>query len=337
MTDSNRAILLTERPEDRLSVGHFREVSLPMPAKPDPGEVICRTILLSISPGSRAWMQQGTYRDQVSAGEPMSGYTLAEVIDENGTDFAPGDIVSCDASWQTYSRLSASAVQRVDVRGPLTHHMSIFGTTGLTAHVGMHQLGRPQIGETVVVSAAAGATGSVAGQIARRAGARVVGITGSETKNRLLEKDLGFDATVNHRGQSFADDLAAACPDGIDLYFDSVGGRILEVALENMNVHGRVLCCGAVSQYDQAAGGAGPANVPTVIATKRLTLQGFIVFDFASSFSAALDELATWVSDGEITVLEDVRIGLESAPAALIDLLDGGNVGKLMVRVGPDA
>lgn len=175
MTDSHRAILLTDRPRGKLNVGHFREITLPPPGEPGPGEVLCRTILLSISPGSRAWMQQSTYRDELRAGEPMSGYTLAEVVAENGTGITPGTIVSCEGAWQTYSLLPAASVQRVDVRGPLTHHMSVFGATGLTAYFGMHGLGTPRRGETVVVSAAAGATGSVAGQIARRAGARVVG------------------------------------------------------------------------------------------------------------------------------------------------------------------
>ncbi|MCJ0949868.1 NADP-dependent oxidoreductase (plasmid) [Rhodococcus erythropolis] len=337
MTDSHRAILLTDRPRGKLNVGHFREITLPPPGEPGPGEVLCRTILLSISPGSRAWMQQSTYRDELRAGEPMSGYTLAEVVAENGTGITPGTIVSCEGAWQTYSLLSAASVQRVDVRGPLTHHMSVFGATGLTAYFGMHGLGTPRRGETVVVSAAAGATGSVAGQIARRAGARVVGITGSDAKNRLLEAELGFDATVNHRSASFEKDLAEECGGGIDVYFDSVGGRILEAALHNMNLHGRVVCCGAVSQYDGPAGSPGPANVPTVLVTKRLAMQGFIVFDFAESFPAALSDLEAWVSAGDVKVLEDVREGLQSAPSALVDLLSGGNVGKLMVRVGPDS
>ncbi len=337
MTGPHRAILLAHRPQGKLDVGHFREVALPPPGNPGPGEVLCRTILLSISPGSRAWMQQSTYRDQLQAGEPMTGYTLAEVIAENGTGIAPGTIVSCEGAWQTYCLLPAAAVQRVDVRGPLTHHMSVFGATGLTAYFGMHRLGEPRRGETVVVSAAAGATGSVAGQIARRAGARVVGITGSDAKNRLLEAELGFDAAVNYRSASFERDIAEACGDGIDVYFDNVGGRILEVALHNMNPHGRVVCCGAVSQYDGPAGSPGPANVPTVLVTKRLAMQGFVVFDFAESFPTALADLEAWVSTGDVKVLEDVREGLQSAPSALVDLLGGGNVGKLMVRVGPDA
>lgn len=336
MTAANRSIVLAERPSGKLESGHFAEVDLPMPGPPGPGEVLCRTILLSISPGSRAWMQQSTYRDQVEAGTPMSGYTIAEVVSQNGTDLVPGTIVSCDGAWQSYTLLPVASVQRVDLRGPLTHHLSVFGATGLTAHVGMTRIGRPVAGETVLVSAAAGATGSLAGQIAGRAGARVVGVTGSDEKNRVLEERLGFDATVNHRSPDFARELVQACPDGIDVYFDNVGGRVLEEALVGMNVHGRIVCCGAVAQYDGPAGAPGPANVPTVLTTKRLTMQGFVVFDHVSSFPTALDDLQAWVEAGELTVLEDVRDGLESAPEALVDLLGGGNLGKLMIRVGPD-
>jgi NADPH-dependent curcumin reductase CurA len=186
------------------------------------------------------------------------------------------------------------------------------------------------------VSAAAGATGSLAGQIPRLSGARGVGVTGSDDKNRLLRSRLGLGATVNHRSAALATELAAACPDGVDVYFDNVGGDVLKEALRVMNVGGPIVCCGAVAQYDGPADAPGPANVPTVLTTKRLTMQGFVVVDHAARFPEALDDLQAGVEGGELTGLEDVRDGLEPAPGALVDLLRGGNVGKLMIRVAPD-
>jgi NADPH-dependent curcumin reductase CurA len=224
----------------------------------------------------------------------------------------------------------------VTVRGPLTHHMGVLSITGLTAYFGMLNIGQPRSGETVVVSAAAGATGSVAGQIARIKGARVVGVTGSDDKNRLLERDLSFDATVNHRSDKLRQDLAAACPNGIDVYFDNVGGRVLEAVLPLMRTHGRIACCGSVSQYDSAAPAPGPVGVPGQLIVKRLRMEGFLVSDYIGEWAKAQEELAAWVTSGELKVLEDVVEGLDSAPKALVGMLAGDNVGKRIVRVAPD-
>src|SRR5690349_13324733 len=245
----NHQIILAERPTGRLEPRHFRTADGPV-GEPGPGEVLCRTILLSIDPANRAWMQGATYRAAVEPGQVMAGFTLSEVVRENATGIAPGTVVACEAGWQEYALLRASAVRPVTVRGPLTHHLSVLGITGLTAHVGLLGIGRPKGGETVVVSAAAGATGNVVGQIARIHGCRVVDITGSDEKNRMLERDLRFDATANHRSATLRDDVAARCPRGVDVYFDNVGGRVLEAVLPLMNLHGRIVCCGAVSQYD---------------------------------------------------------------------------------------
>lgn len=331
----NRQIILEHRPPEHLSEQDFRAVDSSV-ARPGPGEVLVRTVLLSVDPANRAWMQGRTYREQIPEGEVMAGFTLSEVIEAPDGDLAPGTVVACEGGWQEYAVLPRRALRPLEVRGQLSHHMSVLGVTGLTAYFGLLRVGRPQPGETVVVSAAAGATGSVVAQIARRRGNRVVGIAGSEEKLRLLTGELGLDAAVSHRSSTFARDLRAACPEGIDVYFDNVGGPVLEVALDLANVHARVVCCGAISQYDTASPGPGPRGVPGLLITKRLRLEGFLVSDFLGDWAAAEAELAGWVESGDVAVLEDVVEGIDSAPGALVGILSGDNVGKRIVRVGPD-
>jgi NADPH-dependent curcumin reductase CurA len=336
MTDRpNRQILLAERPSGKLEESHFKAIDSTI-GDPGPGELLVRTVLLSIDPANRAWMQGRTYREQLGAGEVMAGGALCEVVSASDAPIAPGTVVWGEPGWQEYAIVPANRVLPVAVRGPLTQHMSVLGITGLTAYFGMLNVGQPKNGETVVVSAAAGATGSVAGQIARIQGAKVVGVTGSDDKNRMLERDLGFDATANHRSEKLREDLAAACPNGIDVYFDNVGGRVLEAILPLMRTHGRIACCGAVSQYDSASPAPGPAGVPGHLIVKRLRMEGFLVSDFIGEWARAQEQLAAWVAAGELKVLEDVVEGLESAPSALIGILAGDNVGKRMVRVAPD-
>jgi NADPH-dependent curcumin reductase CurA len=331
----NRQIMLVERPKGKLEEAHFKLIDSTI-GEPGPGELLVRTVLLSIDPANRAWMQGRTYREQLGEGEVMAGGALCEVVAANGAPIREGSIIQCEPGWQEYAIVPANRVLRVTVRGPLSHHLSVLGITGLTAYHGMLDVGRPQKGETVVVSAAAGATGSVAGQIARIIGARVVGVTGSDDKNRLLERDLGFDATVNHRSEKLRDELASDCPNGIDVYFDNVGGRVLEAVLPLMRTHGRIVCCGAVSQYDSASPAPGPAGVPGQLIVKRLRMEGFLVSDYIGDWAKAQEQLAAWIASGELKVLEDVVEGLDSAPRALIGILAGDNVGKRMVRVAPD-
>src|SRR5438876_9292137 len=331
----NRQILLVERPRGKLEESQFELIDSTI-GDPGPGELLVRTILLSIDPANRAWMQGRTYREQLGEGDVMAGGALCEVVAANGAPIAPGSIVQCEPGWQEYAVVPANRILPVAVRGALSHHMSVLGITGLTAYHGMLDVGRPKKGETVVVSAAAGATGSVAGQIARIIGARVVGVTGSDDKNRLIERDLSFDAAVNHRSDKLREDLAAACPNGIDVYFDNVGGRVLEAVLPLMRTHGRIVCCGAVSQYDSATPAPGPAGVPGQLIVKRLRMEGFLVSDYIGEWAEAQGQLAAWVAAGELAVLEDIVEGLESAPRALIGILAGDNVGKRMVRVAPD-
>ena len=334
-TRPNRQILLIERPAGRLEERHFRAVDGTI-GEPEAGEVLCRTILLSIDPANRAWMRGRTYREQVGEGDVMAGFTLAEVIAQNGATIPIGTVVACESGWQEYAIHPASKVRALPILGPLTHHMSVLGITGLTAYFGLLEVGRPKSGETVVVSAAAGATGNVVGQIARIMGCRVVGIAGSDEKCEMLRRDLGFDGAVNYRSPTFREDLRALCPNRIDVYFDNVGGPILDTVLPVMNLHGRVVCCGVVSQYDSDGPPVGSRLVPGLVVVSRLRLEGFIVSDYEDRWAEGEARLAEWVASGELKVLEEVLDGLDSAPGALIGLLAGANTGKRMVRVGPD-
>ena len=336
MEPSNRQILLAELPERHLESRHFRAATSDVPA-PGPDEVLCRTILLSVDPANRAWMAGTTYRAQLAAGDVMAGYGLCEVISEGNERMPAGTLVLGEPGWQEYAALHNRTLRRIEPRGELSHHLGALGPTGLTAYFGMIDIGQPREGETVVVSAAAGATGSVAGQIAKARGARVVGVTGSDDKNRMLVERLGFDAAVNHRSETLKQDLRDACPDGVDVYFDNVGGPVLETILLLMREHGRIACCGAVSQYDEGPmGQPATRGVPGLLIMKRLRMEGFLLLDYVKRFRDAEAELAAWLADGSVIGLEDVYEGLEKAPEALIGMLAGDNVGKRMVRVGPD-
>jgi NADPH-dependent curcumin reductase CurA len=334
-TRPNQQILLIERPQGKLEERHFKAIDETI-GEPGPGEVLCRTVLLSIDPANRAWMRGRTYRDQLSEGDVMAGFALAEVVAENGSGIPVGTIVTCESGWQQYAIHPSNRVQPVKVKAPLTHHMSVLGVTGLTAYFGLLEVGQPKAGETVAVSAAAGATGNVVGQIARILGCRVVGIAGSDAKNEMLRRDLGFDATVNYKSPSLREDLRAACPKGIDVYFDNVGGPLLDAVLPLMRLHGRVVCCGAVSQYDVEGAPAGSRLVPGMLVVSRLRLEGFIVSDFQDKWAEGEAQLADWVGHGKLKVLEEVLDGLDAAPGALIGLLAGANTGKRLVRIGPD-
>lgn len=332
MTKPNRQIMLAERPEGKLERRHFRAVDGDL-AEPAAGEVLCRTVFLSIDPANRAWMQASTYRDQLSGGEVMAGFTLCEVV---AGDLPAGTIVVCEAGWQQYAVLRASDVRPVVPRPNLADHLGALGVNGITAYCGLLEVGRPQPGDTVVVSGAAGATGHLVGQLARLAGCRVVGVAGADEKLHQLTERLGFDAAVSYRSTTFRKDLKAACPRGVDVYFDNVGGTVLETTLSLMNMKGRVVCCGVVSAYDGAAPSAGPRGVPGHLVTKRLRMEGFIASDFRDRWPVAEQRLAEWIDTGQLIALEDVVDGLDSAPDALIGLLNGDNIGKRLVRVGPD-
>jgi NADPH-dependent curcumin reductase CurA len=328
----NRQIVLVERPKGKLGPEHFRMIEGDAP-DPKEGEALLRVRLISLDAANRAWMQGATYRSAVESGSVMAGGAIAEVVTSRAPDYEPGDLVFADTGWQDYAALAAKALVRVPRIEPMTHLLSVYGIAGLTAYFGLLRVGRPQPGETVVVSAAAGSVGSFVGQIAKIKGCRAVGIAGGAAKCDWLVNELGFDAAVDYKAGSLYATLKAAAPGGIDVYFDNVGGDILEACLPLMNVRGRIACCGAVSAYDGAAPTTGPRGIPGLIVVKRLLMQGFIVTDYFNERQVAVAELQHWVQAGQLKIEEDVIDGLENTPKALIGLLAGENRGKRMVRV----
>jgi NADPH-dependent curcumin reductase CurA len=277
-------------------------------------------------------MQGPSYREAVHPGETMPTYAIAEVIESRSDRVAAGAIVATEGLWSDHIVRAARAVQVLPRTDPLSHLVSVMGIAGKTAFHGLVGVGRPVAGETVLVSAAAGSVGSLVGQIARALGCRAVGIAGGPEKCAWVVDTLGFDACVDYRDPELFRALRTACPDGVDVYFDNVGGDVLGTALTVMNERGRVVCCGAISQYDTAEA-RGPTRVPGLIVVKRLRMEGFIVMDHARDDARALRALGQWVREGRITVVEDIVEGLENAPAALIGLLNGDNRGKRMVHV----
>jgi len=330
----NRQIIVRELPKGALTEAHFELRDGDRPA-PVAGEALVRTILMSIDAANRAWMQGATYREAVKAGDVMHTFAIGEVVESKDASLAPGDIVAAESRWAEYVTLKARRVRKLPRLRPLSHLLSVYGIAGKTAYHGLIGVGRAQAGETVVVSAAAGSVGMYVGQIAKALGCRAVGIAGGADKCAWVTNALGFDACVDYRAGNLFKDLKAACPDGIDVYFDNVGGEILETVLFQMNLKGRVVCCGAVSQYDTVAP-KGPRNLPAMVVVKRLRMEGFIVMDLAADDAKAGAELRRWVAEGKLKVVDDIVDGLENAPAALIGLLAGKNRGKRMVRVAPD-
>ncbi|MBR0716368.1 NADP-dependent oxidoreductase [Bradyrhizobium liaoningense] len=328
----NRQILLVEKPSGKLGPEHFKMVEGAVP-EPKDGEALLRVRYISLDAANRAWMHGATYRSAVEANSVMAGGGIAEVVSSKAPGLAAGDIVFGDTGWQDYAAVPAKHLNKMPKLEPLTHLLSVFGIAGLTAYFGLLEIGKPKEGETVVVSAAAGSVGSIVGQIAKIKGCRVVGIAGGADKCNWLMSELGFDAAVDYKDGATFKALRAAAPKGIDVYFDNVGGDILEACIPQMTNFGRIACCGAVSQYDGAPSPHGPRGVPGLIVVKRLIMQGFIVMDFAKQYDRALTDLQGWVKSGKLKVQEDVIDGLANTPKALIGLLAGENRGKRMVKL----
>jgi NADPH-dependent curcumin reductase CurA len=330
----NTQIVLVERPTGKLQESHFEIRQGPMPV-PGDAQVLVRTILLSQDAANRAWMQGATYRDAVNPGDVMHGYALCEVVESNAPDHQPGDLVLGEAGWQQFAALDARAVQPAAKIRPLTHLLSVIGIAGKTAYHVLLNVAGIEAGETLLVSAAAGSVGSLVGQIGKIRGARVVGVAGGPEKCAWVVDELGFDACIDYKGEAVPAALGEHCPGGVDVYFDNVGGEVLQAALFAMKQRGRIACCGAVSMYD---GGplTGPVGIPGLLVVKRLRMEGFIVMDFADRDADAERDLRAWVADGRLKVIEDVIEGLENAPRGLIGLLAGENRGKRIIRVGPD-
>lgn len=299
------------------------------------GEILVKTLYMSLDAANRAWMQGPSYRDAVKGGDVMPTYMIGRVVTSRHSSVDEGSLVEVDGEWADYVVVPGDEAKMLPDTKPLSNRLSVLGIAGKTAYFGLLKVGLPKAGETLVVSAAAGSVGSIVGQIGKIKGCRVVGIAGGDEKCAWLVDELGFDAAVDYKNGKLFKDLKAACPDGIDVYFDNVGGAVLETVLFQMNLKGRIVCCGAISQYD-TGDPVGPRNLPGMIVVKRLRMEGFIVMDFAEHEAEAEADLAEWASSGKLMVVEDIIDNLENAPAALIGLLNGENRGKRMVRVGDD-
>ncbi len=331
---TNKQIVIAELPTNALTPAHFKETTVDMPTAGD-GQVVLKVILMSIDAANRSWMKGATYRAAVNAGDAMPTYAICEVTESKSDRLAVGDIVAAEATWSNYVVADARKCEKLPKVPELSNLMSVYGIAGKTAFHGLISVGQPIAGETVLVSAAAGSVGGYVGQIAKALGCRVVGISGGAEKCKWVKEEMGFDDCIDYRAPGMSKALRAACPDGVDVYFDNVGGAVLETALFSMNEKGRIVCCGAISQYDTETP-TGPRNLPGLIVVKRLRMEGFIVMDWVQNDAKALRALQTWVANGQIKVTEDIVEGLENAPQALIGLLAGDNKGKRMVRVAAD-
>ncbi|MDX2315519.1 MAG: NADP-dependent oxidoreductase [Gammaproteobacteria bacterium] len=308
---------------------------------PGAGELLLRTIYLSLDPYMRGRMNPvKSYSPFVEVGGTMVGGTVSEVMSSDVAGFAPGDLVFGYTGWQSHAIDNGKGLRKLDPEAaPISTALGILGMPGHTAYVGLLDIGRPKAGETVVVSAASGAVGSAVGQIARISECRIVGIAGAPQKCRYAVDELGFDACVSHLDPHLPARLAEACPEGIDVYYDNVGGKVLAAAFDLLNVAARVPICGMISHYNDTAPPPGPDSLPAFmrgILTRRLTIQGFIIFDHQHRWKNFHDDMAGWIRDGRVKYREDIVDGLENAPRAFQGLLKGSNFGKLIVRVGDD-
>jgi len=333
----NRQIVLAARPEGEPKPSDFRLIESEAP-QPREGEVLLRTLWLSLDPYMRGRMSAAkSYAKPVEVGETMVGGTVCEVVTSRDPSLAAGDSVAAYAGWQDFAVAAAKGLRKLDpTQAPVSTALGVLGMPGMTAYAGLLTIGRPQPGETVVVAAAAGPVGATVGQIARIKGCRAVGIAGGADKCRYVRDELGFDAAIDHRAADLAERLRAACPGGIDVYFENVGGAVWSAVLPLLNDFARVPVCGLVSHYNDTALPPGPdrmAQLMRAVLTRRLTLRGFIVRDFADQAASFERDMGAWVREGRIKYREDVVDGLESAPQAFIGLLKGRNFGKLLVRV----
>ena len=332
---AGKRVLLAARPVGEPKDSDFRIEEMPVPT-PGAGEMLLRTLYLSLDPYMRGRMSDApSYATPVAIGQVMEGRTVSEVLSSNLEGFAAGDIVFAPSGWQTHAISDGKGVRKIDpALAPVSAALGVLGMPGMTAYTGLLDIGRPQPGETVVVSAASGAVGSVVGQIARIKGARAVGIAGGPDKCRYVVEELGFDACVNYKTGDFVQALQDACPNGADVYFENVGGKVFAAVLRLINRGARIPLCGMISEYNATADPGGPNLRPLLV--QRAMIKGFIVSDHFDRFPAFLKEVTPLVRDGLIKYREDIVDGLEAAPSALIGLFEGKNFGKMMVRVGPD-
>jgi NADPH-dependent curcumin reductase CurA len=334
MSATNRQILLASRPKGMPSRDNFILHESPVPEAGD-GDVVVRTLYMCVDPYMRGRMNEGkSYVPPYQLNEVITGGVVGQVVDSQSALLRPGDLVIGTLGWQDYAVAPAAYLRKVDpTLAPITTALGVLGMPGLTAYFGLLDIGQPKAGETVVVSGAAGAVGMVVGQIAKIHGCRVVGIAGGETKTRYLREQLGFDAAINYKGSQTLDEaLAAACPEGVDVYFDNVGGPISDAVMRLINANARIPICGQISLYNLEKPDIGPRIQP-VLLTKTALMKGFLVNQYADRHAEALPRLAAWVKDGSIRYEETITEGLEHAPEAFLGLFTGENLGKALVKV----
>ena len=338
---SNRQILLASRPIGAPTPENFRLEHSGIPA-PENGQLLVRNLYLSLDPYMRGRMSDApSYAAPVAIGEVMGGATIARVEASRHPDYKPGDLVRGFNGWQDYALSDGAGLTKLDAG--MTHPslaLGVLGMPGFTAYMGLLDIGQPQPGETVVVAAASGAVGSAVGQIAKLKGSRAIGIAGGPEKCRYVVEELGFDACLDHHAADLKQQLAAACPDGIDVYFENVGGVVFNAVLPLLNPRARVPVCGLIAHYNDTALPPGPDRLGLLMGTilkKRIRMQGFIIWnDYGPRHGEFFAQMSEWVAAGKIKYREDIVDGLENAPQALIGLLEGKNFGKLVVRVGED-
>lgn len=329
---SNRQFLLAQRPVGLPRPDTFRRVETPV-GEPAEGQVLVRNHYLSIDPAMRGWMNEGkSYIEPVRLGEVMRALGVGEVVASRHPQFPVGGFVGGALGVQDYFLGEPKGLYPVDPKlAPLPLYLSALGMTGLTAYFALLEVGAPKAGETVVISGAAGAVGSIAGQIAKLKGCRVVGIAGGEQKCRYLVEELGFDAAIDYKHEDVATGLKRTCPKGVDVYFDNVGGDILDAVLARLTYKARVVICGAISQYNNLEAPVGPRNYLSLL-VNRARMEGFVVMDHAAHFPAALRELGGWLASGQLKSREDIIEGLDAFPDALLKLFSGENFGKLVLK-----
>jgi NADPH-dependent curcumin reductase len=326
----NKRVLLASRPAGEVSEDNFRIDAVPL-QQPGDGEVLVKNLWLSLDPYMRGRMSDAkSYVKGVDIGEVMVGQTVGEVVDSRHPELKKGDKVLTQLGWQQYG--VAKEVTRLDEkRAPLSYYLGVLGMPGMTAYFGLKEIGQPKAGETVVVSAASGAVGSVVGQLARLWGCRAVGIAGGREKCDYVTRELGFDACVDYKAGNLPRDLKEACPKGVDVYFENVGGEMLDTLLRNMNVFSRIVVCGLIAEYSVTQ----PYGLKMIrsVLVNRIKMQGMIVFDWKDRYKEAVVALGNYFSQGKIKYRESVVEGLENAPRGLIGLLKGKNFGKQLVRL----
>ena len=336
----NEQVILAERPTGMPDETHLVRQEGPMPEAAE-GEVVLKTLYLSLDPYMRGRMNNAaSYAKPVELGQVMEGATVSEVVESRYEGLAPGDIVLGYGGWQRYASAPGKALRKLDPsQAPITTALGVMGMPGFTAYVGLLDLGQPRAGETVVVSAAAGAVGQVVGQLARIQGCRVVGVAGADDKCRQVTGTYGFDACINYKAEDFEQQLDDACPDGIDVYFESVGGRVFDAVMKRVNDFARIPVCGRIAHYNQTELPEGRDRlIPFMgkVLVKRLMLRGFIQSDHLERQPDFLRDMGEWLRQGQVHYQEDIVEGLENAVSAFQGLLRGDNRGKLMVRVAPD-